>query len=56
MAVACFTLALCFRTLDSLVCPLWPLGLHFLWHLTNGVVLYLCVQAYLDRVSSDTFK
>ncbi len=56
LAVACFTLALCFRTLDQLVCPLWPLGLHFLWHLTNGVVLYLCIQAYLARLSIDALK
>jgi hypothetical protein len=40
-AVAIFTAAIAFRSIDEAVCPLVPIGTHFLWHLLNGVVLYL---------------
>jgi len=36
-----------FRTIDETVCGQFPLGTHFLWHLLNAVVLYLCVLAIL---------
>ena len=32
-------LSLTFRTLDASVCPAWPPGTHFLWHLLNGAML-----------------
>lgn len=37
--------SLTFRTIDSAVCAQFPLGTHFLWHLINPLVLYLCVRA-----------
>jgi len=36
-----------FRTIDQTVCGQIPLGTHFLWHLLNAGVLYLCVLAIL---------
>ncbi len=36
-----------FRTIDEAVCGHFPLGTHFLWHLLNAGVLYLCVLAVL---------
>lgn len=36
--------SLTFRTVDQAVCPGFPLGTHFLWHLLNGVVLYLAAR------------
>ncbi len=36
--------SLTFRTIDGTVCPAFPLGTHFLWHLLNGVVLYLAAR------------
>lgn len=44
-AAGIFALALTFRTLDGVVCPLFPLGTHFLWHLLNASVLYLLFKA-----------
>jgi len=38
-AAGIFALSLTFRTLDMPLCPLIPLGTHFLWHLLNGVLL-----------------
>jgi hypothetical protein len=34
-----------FRTIDLLVCPWLPVGTHFLWHLLNGLVLALYLEA-----------
>jgi hypothetical protein len=36
-----FSISLVFRTIDQHLCPAWPLGTHFIWHVLNGVVLYL---------------
>jgi hypothetical protein len=38
-AAALFALSLTFRTLDMPLCPAFPLGTHFLWHLLNGLLL-----------------
>lgn len=37
--------SLFFRTYDAAVCNSFPLGTHFLWHLLNPIVLYLCVRS-----------
>jgi hypothetical protein len=34
-----FAVSLTFRTLDMPLCPAFPLGTHFLWHLLNGLLL-----------------
>ncbi|MEM1384581.1 MAG: ceramidase domain-containing protein [Pseudomonadota bacterium] len=39
VAGAVFTVSLTFRALDQPLCPQWPLGTHFMWHVLNGVVL-----------------
>lgn len=46
-AFAVFLLSLVFRSIDERVCPYAALGTHFLWHLLNGLVLYLTTRAYL---------
>jgi len=49
IAAACFFLALTARTVDWLV-P-WPLGSHFLWHLLNGLVVYLALRSWIMHVA-----
>ena len=39
-ATLLFLVSLGLRTVDPAVCPSWPLGTHFIWHLLNAVVLY----------------
>ncbi|HZD91371.1 MAG TPA: ceramidase domain-containing protein [Pseudolabrys sp.] len=39
--------SLVFRSLDMAVCPAFPLGTHFLWHILNAIVLYLLLRAAL---------
>jgi hypothetical protein len=46
-AAGVFLLALSFRTLDQAVCPYFPVGTHFLWHLCNGMLLYLSARALI---------
>ena len=39
-----FALSLTFRSLDSALCGAIPSGLHWGWHLLNGVLLYLLLR------------
>jgi hypothetical protein len=45
LAALVLVLAFTARTLDALVCPAFPLGTHFLWHLFNAALLFLLVRA-----------
>ena len=44
-----FTVSLVFRTVDNQVCGGFPLGTHFVWHLLNGVLLFLLGHAATRR-------
>jgi hypothetical protein len=37
--------SLIFRTADLVVCSILPIGTHFIWHILNGVVLALYLEA-----------
>lgn len=50
VAGAVFALSLSLRTLDRVVCDYVPVGTHFLWHLLNGLVLYLVSRAVILRL------
>jgi|SRR5581483_10754342 len=39
--VILFCVALTLRSIDQWICPMFPVGTHFLWHLLNGAVLLL---------------
>ncbi|MGF7160450.1 hypothetical protein FHS85_002073 [Rhodoligotrophos appendicifer] len=44
-AGAVFLVSLMFRSIDQAVCPLFPWGVHYLWHVLNGVVLWMLLEA-----------
>lgn len=46
-ATLAFTISLVFRTIDLAVCPGLPIGTHFLWHLMNGAMVALLLQALI---------
>ncbi|MCB1886221.1 MAG: hypothetical protein KDH20_01325 [Rhodocyclaceae bacterium] len=46
-ATAVFALSVTLRSLDMVLCELWPLGTHFGWHLSNALVLWCALQALL---------
>ncbi len=37
--------SLIFRTADQALCPVLPVGTHFIWHILNGLVLALYLEA-----------
>ncbi|MFC2969682.1 ceramidase domain-containing protein [Acidimangrovimonas pyrenivorans] len=39
IGAALLTLSIAARAADTPLCPVWPLGTHFLWHLLNAVML-----------------
>ena len=43
-----FALSLGCRMVDLSLCPTWPLGTHFLWHVFNAVVCYVPLRAYIS--------
>ncbi|WP_028925508.1 ceramidase domain-containing protein [Pseudonocardia acaciae] len=52
VATALFAASLTLRQLDGPLCPHWPLGTHFGWHVLNATVLYLLVRTTLRRSTS----
>jgi hypothetical protein len=48
-AAGVFVVSVTARTLDNALCGAWPYGTHFVWHLLNGVLLYLVARAYLGN-------
>ena len=46
---ALFAVSLAARTLDKPLCGAWPLGLHFIWHLLNGALLFLLLFAAMSH-------
>lgn len=42
-----FALSLGFRIADLYLCDALPLGTHFLWHMVNGLLLYLLLQGLI---------
>lgn len=43
-----FTVSLLLRTADAALCPVFPAGTHFAWHLLNAAVLWLAMRLLLD--------
>ena len=56
-AAGVYAVALVFRTLDSEVCPAFPIGTHFLWHTLIGLTVYLGMRCViLSRASGAGLK
>lgn len=52
-ATGIFIIALTARTMDNIICPCFPLGSHFMWHVCNALVLYLVMSALLANCRSE---
>jgi hypothetical protein len=44
LAALVFAISLALRTADLAVCPAFPLGTHFAWHILNAAVLYVLLR------------
>jgi hypothetical protein len=51
-AAMAFALSILLRSLDRALCPVWPWGTHFAWHLINAWVLYRLSVALLLAAQS----
>ena len=51
IAAGVFLVSLTFRTMDNAICPCFPLGTHFLWHICNATMLYLVLHGFLANRS-----
>lgn len=47
LAALVFVVSMSLRSLDMALCPAWPLGTHFAWHILNACVLYLSTRAFV---------
>ncbi len=50
IGVGVLVVSLTFRTLDAPLCAANPVGLHFIWHLLNGVMLGWMIEVYRRHV------
>jgi hypothetical protein len=51
-ATIVFLLSLSCRTFDQVICSFFPIGTHFLWHLFNGILLYLSARGLILNYST----
>lgn len=47
ISAAVFVVSITLRSIDMLVCDDLPIGIHYMWHILNAVVLYLAVRAVI---------
>lgn len=55
MAALTLAVSLTFRSVDMLICPHFPAGVHFIWHLLNGTVLYMALAALILNFKNKKF-
>ena len=51
-ATATFVVSLGFRTIDLRVCAAFPTGVHFLWHIFNGLMIALLLQLLIRAIDT----
>jgi hypothetical protein len=54
VAALVFAISLTLRTVDLALCPAFPLGTHFAWHILNAVVLYILLRTAMAARPSST--
>ena len=47
VASGVFIVSVLFRSIDNAVCADFPLGTHFLWHILNGILMYLLLRVFI---------
>ncbi len=52
-ATATFILSLTLRTTDMALCDVWPYGTHLFWHLLNGTMIALLLQALIRNTNKE---
>ena len=47
LSAVIFFISIIFRSIDGLVCPQFPIGTHFIWHILNAVSMYFQMRAVI---------
>ena len=47
-------LSILMRAIDEPLCPVWPLGTHFMWHILNAVMLMHMIAVYRAHMLAAT--
>jgi hypothetical protein len=47
---AWLTTSIILRSLDQVLCPVWPIGTHFLWHCLNAAMLGFMILIYTQAI------
>jgi hypothetical protein len=55
-AAGVFGVAILFRTLDNWLCPAFPTGTHFAWHLLTATALYLATRGLIASLPQTAGK
>lgn len=50
VGAAILSVSITARSLDGLLCPVWPYGTHFVWHGLNAVMLAYMIHVYHGHV------
>jgi len=53
LAILVFTLSLTFRSLDMYLCNSIAIGTHFIWHILNGIMLFLLLYTFHLSIKED---
>ena len=46
-----FIISLTFRSIDMAVCNVLPIGVHYMWHGLNALLLYMVLHAFIRNVN-----
>ncbi|MEM9851504.1 MAG: hypothetical protein AAF761_05850, partial [Pseudomonadota bacterium] len=46
IGAAILTLSICLRSLDLILCDVWPIGTHIFWHTLNAIMLPFMIEVY----------
>lgn len=44
------SLSIVIRSLDMILCDVWPIGTHFIWHILNGIMLGWMIHVYIRHM------
>lgn len=55
-AIIAFLLSITFRTIDTQICSVWPIGSHFGWHIFNGFVLFFTWKSLFNKMLNQPTK
>ncbi len=53
MAALIGVVSLFCRAIDHEICPMFPIGSHFLWHMLNATLLYILLKQIIRNVNRD---